>query len=154
MKNKKDKQKKLSKSKNQQNGTHKNIFLDNENSSSGDDISVINISTSKDLSFNFDQGIKIASGLNIASNLGFGQKIITEANVPDIVPKARKKSEQKKAEITISLCMIVKNEEKYLPGCLESIKGLVDEIIIVDTGSTDKTIEIAESFNAKIFHFP
>jgi glycosyltransferase involved in cell wall biosynthesis len=47
--------------------------------------------------------------------------------------------------------MIVKNEEKFLPGCLESVKDAVDEIIIVDTGSTDKTIEIARSFNAKIF---
>lgn len=54
---------------------------------------------------------------------------------------------------TISLSMIVKNEEKYLRGCLESVKNYVDEIIIVDTGSTDKSIEIAEEFGAKIFHF-
>ena len=53
----------------------------------------------------------------------------------------------------ISLCMIVKNEENYLPGCLNSIKDVVDEIIIVDTGSTDKTIEIAKSFGAKIYYF-
>lgn len=45
--------------------------------------------------------------------------------------------------ITISLCMIVKNEEKILSRCLNSVKGLVDEIIIVDTGSTDKTKAIA-----------
>jgi glycosyltransferase involved in cell wall biosynthesis len=48
--------------------------------------------------------------------------------------------------------MIVKNEEKFLPRCLESIKGHVDEIIIVDTGSTDSTIEIAKKYNAKIYH--
>ncbi len=48
--------------------------------------------------------------------------------------------------------MIVKNEEKFLPGCLESVKDAVDEIIIVDTGSTDRTVEIARSFNAKIYH--
>jgi glycosyltransferase involved in cell wall biosynthesis len=53
---------------------------------------------------------------------------------------------------TLSLCMIVKNEEKFLPRCMESIKGLVDEIIIVDTGSTDSTIEIAKRYNAKIYH--
>lgn len=53
----------------------------------------------------------------------------------------------------ISLCMIVKNEEDYLQGCLNSIKDVVDEIIIVDTGSTDKTIEIAKSFGAKIYYF-
>lgn len=54
---------------------------------------------------------------------------------------------------TISLCMIVKNEEAYLANCLESAKNVVDEIIIVDTGSTDKTLEIASEFGAKIYHF-
>ena len=54
---------------------------------------------------------------------------------------------------TISLCMIVRNEEKYLEQCLNSVKDIVDEIIIVDTGSTDKTKEIAKKFNAKIFDF-
>jgi len=53
----------------------------------------------------------------------------------------------------VSLCMIVKNEEKYLPQCLNSVKSLVDEIIVVDTGSTDKTVEIAEGFGAKVYHF-
>ncbi|MBM4053765.1 MAG: DUF4071 domain-containing protein [Planctomycetes bacterium] len=55
---------------------------------------------------------------------------------------------------TISACMIVKNEEKFLPQCLESIKDAVDEIIIVDTGSTDKTVDIAKSFGAKVYHHP
>ncbi|MDP7180309.1 MAG: tetratricopeptide repeat protein [Candidatus Woesearchaeota archaeon] len=55
---------------------------------------------------------------------------------------------------TISLCMITKNEEAYLEPCLNSVKDLVDEIIIVDTGSTDKTIEIANKFNAKIVKKP
>jgi len=55
---------------------------------------------------------------------------------------------------TISLCMIVRNEEEYLPGCLESIKSLVDEMVIVDTGSTDKTVEIAKSCGAKVIHHP
>jgi len=53
----------------------------------------------------------------------------------------------------ISACMIVKNEEKLLPQCLESIKW-VDELIVVDTGSTDKTVEIAESYGAKVYHHP
>jgi len=53
----------------------------------------------------------------------------------------------------LSLCMIVKNEEKNIGECLESAKGLADEIIITDTGSTDKTIEIAGSYGAKIEHF-
>ncbi|MGE5479531.1 MAG: glycosyltransferase [Chloroflexota bacterium] len=52
---------------------------------------------------------------------------------------------------TVTLSMIVKNEEKMLPGCLESVKGFVDEIVIVDTGSTDGTIKIAESYGAKVY---
>ncbi len=55
---------------------------------------------------------------------------------------------------TITFGMIAKNEEKFLPACLESIKDLADEIIVVDTGSTDRTIEIAKSFGAKIIHHP
>jgi tetratricopeptide (TPR) repeat protein len=54
----------------------------------------------------------------------------------------------------ISACMIVKDEEKFLPGCLDSIKDLVDEIVIVDTGSTDRTMEIAREYGAKIYEHP
>ncbi len=53
----------------------------------------------------------------------------------------------------LSLSMIVKNEEKFLAGCLDSVKDVVDEIVIVDTGSTDNTLPIAESFNARIFKY-
>jgi glycosyltransferase involved in cell wall biosynthesis len=53
----------------------------------------------------------------------------------------------------ISLCMIVKNEEEYLPKCLESVKDIVDEIIIVDTGSTDKTVEIAKEYGARVYYY-
>ena len=42
--------------------------------------------------------------------------------------------------ITISLCMIVKNEERILRRCLDTVADLADEIVIVDTGSTDRTI--------------
>ena len=55
--------------------------------------------------------------------------------------------------ISISLCMIVKNEEDVLSRCLESIKDVVDEIIIVDTGSSDNTKRIAKNFTDKIYHF-
>ncbi len=55
--------------------------------------------------------------------------------------------------VTISLCMIVKNEEERLAKCLESLKGLVDEMIIVDTGSTDRTRQIAESYGARVEDF-
>jgi glycosyltransferase involved in cell wall biosynthesis len=52
----------------------------------------------------------------------------------------------------VCLSMIVKNEGKVLWRCLESVKGHVDEIVIIDTGSTDNTIDIAKAFGAKIFH--
>ena len=53
---------------------------------------------------------------------------------------------------TISACMIVKNEEEMLENCLRSIRDWVDEIVIVDTGSTDRTVEIAKSFGATVYH--
>lgn len=48
--------------------------------------------------------------------------------------------------------MIVRNEERHLAACLQSIRPLVDEIIIVDTGSTDGSIRIARRFGARVFH--
>jgi len=55
--------------------------------------------------------------------------------------------------VRLSACLIVKNESQFLGQCLESVKGIVDEIVVVDTGSTDDTVAIAESFGAKIAHF-
>lgn len=55
--------------------------------------------------------------------------------------------------ITISLCMIVKNEEKVLARCLDSVRGLMDEIIVVDTGSTDRTREIAAEYTDRVYEF-
>lgn len=55
--------------------------------------------------------------------------------------------------ISISLCMIVKNEEKVLERCLDSLQGIMDEIIIVDTGSTDATKEIALKYTDKVYDF-
>lgn len=56
--------------------------------------------------------------------------------------------------MTISLCMIVKNEEENLPECLGSVRGVVDEIIVADTGSADATGKIAERFGAKVYTAP
>ncbi len=56
--------------------------------------------------------------------------------------------------MTVSLCMIVKNEEATLGRCLESVKHIVDEMIVVDTGSTDLTEKVAKSYGARVFYYP
>jgi glycosyltransferase involved in cell wall biosynthesis len=53
----------------------------------------------------------------------------------------------------LSLCMIVKNEQASLPQALTSVKDIVDEMVVLDTGSTDQTVEIARKFSAKVYHF-
>lgn len=55
--------------------------------------------------------------------------------------------------ITVSLCMIVKNEERILKRCLDTAADLADEIVIVDTGSTDRTKEIAAAYTKNIYDF-
>lgn len=56
-------------------------------------------------------------------------------------------------EPSISLCMIIKNEEKTLGLCLEHLRKFVDEIVIVDTGSTDKSCEIAKKYTNHVHHY-
>jgi len=85
--------------------------------------------------FDLDEGI-LKAALAVREKIG-----------PMQIEKACKKG-------TLSLCMIVKNEEKHLVRCLRSIRDVVDEMIIVDTGSVDKTIDIAKVFGAKMFEFP
>ncbi len=72
----------------------------------------------------------------------------TRATLPFGLPQPPPQHPQKPPGI--SLCMIVKNEERFLAQCLRSVAGAVDEIIIVDTGSSDRTIEIARSFGARV----
>lgn len=55
---------------------------------------------------------------------------------------------------TLSLCMIVRNEEDTLPQSLASARAFVDEIVVVDTGSTDRTPDVARAFDARVFDFP
>ena len=56
-------------------------------------------------------------------------------------------------QMKLSVCLIVRNEEALLENCLKSVSQLADQLVVVDTGSTDKTLEIARSFNAEIYHF-
>ena len=52
--------------------------------------------------------------------------------------------------ITISACLIVRDEERHLPGCLDSLRPVVDEIVVVDTGSTDGTVKAARAGGARV----
>ena len=69
--------------------------------------------------------------------------VSTNAPTSDAVPASAPR---------ISLCMITRDEERFLPECLTRAKAAADEIIIVDTGSKDRTVAIAESFGAKVLH--
>ncbi len=93
------------------------------------------------------------TNLNKMSKLNNTEKELKCEDIP--VKKSReKKLISNRSNPTLSLCMIVKDEEKSLPICLDSVKDYVDEIIIVDTGSTDNTIDIARRYNAKIYQHP
>jgi glycosyltransferase involved in cell wall biosynthesis len=55
--------------------------------------------------------------------------------------------------MSLSLCMIVKNEAATLPKCLDSVRKVVDEMVVLDTGSIDRTPYIAQQLGAKVHHF-
>ncbi|HEY6526401.1 MAG TPA: glycosyltransferase [Solirubrobacteraceae bacterium] len=78
------------------------------------------------------------------------------AAVPGLARRATSVANRAKpaSGLTLSLCMIVRDEEQMLPRCLAAVAPAVDEIVIVDTGSTDATVEIAKSFGAKVIEFP
>lgn len=86
-------------------------------------------------SYGLDEGI-LAAALSVREKIG-----------PRRLERKGSKNE------TLSLCMIVKDEERHLIKCLNSIRGVVDEMIVVDTGSTDRTKDIATVFGAQVFDF-
>lgn len=77
---------------------------------------------------------------------------VQDANVRpgDVATKAVQPPPWRGRSPRITLCMIARNEERFLADCLRRAAPCVDEIVLVDTGSTDRTIEIAESFGAKV----
>lgn len=58
-----------------------------------------------------------------------------------------------RGDIELSLCMILKDEEFFLPRCLASVRDYVDEMVLVDTGSSDRTVEICQQYTDNIFEF-
>lgn len=114
--------------------------------------------------------IKFAKILMSAQRIGYAISLLGSAFEPRTMPaeayrllnecyRIQSKTEES-GEIqetkhidTISLCMIVKNEERNIERSLKSIKDVVDEMIIIDTGSTDKTKEIARALGAKAYDF-
>jgi tetratricopeptide (TPR) repeat protein len=87
------------------------------------------------ISYGIDEGI-LTAAIEMRNRVG----------VPKIsIPKRAK---------TLSACIIAKNEEGNLPRCLLNLQPIADEIILVDTGSTDRTKEIAFAFGAQVFDFP
>jgi glycosyltransferase involved in cell wall biosynthesis len=96
-----------------------------------------------------DRNLKEVSNRNRS---GAHKKLAFHPALADLTKRAKRvASRAKPAEgMRLSLCMIVRDEEDMLPRTLEAAKGAVDEIIIVDTGSQDSTIEIAKSFGATV----
>jgi tetratricopeptide (TPR) repeat protein len=82
------------------------------------------------------------------------QPLARRAVLPALAQRAKRvaRRAQPATGMTLSLCMIVRDEEEMLPRCLAAVAPAVDEIIVVDTGSTDRTVEIAEAFGARILH--
>jgi glycosyltransferase involved in cell wall biosynthesis/Flp pilus assembly protein TadD len=77
-----------------------------------------------------------------------------EASEPFVDPPATVVPAPRGTRPRVSLCLIVKNEEANLPACLASAADLVDEVVVVDTGSTDRTRELAAQHGARVVDFP
>ena len=63
------------------------------------------------------------------------------------------KTRKSSPRVRVALAVIARNEEEFIAGCLDSARAFVDEIVVLDTGSTDRTIEIARAHGARVEHF-
>ena len=82
------------------------------------------------------------------------ERKIVEVNTLRKLKPSKKLGSNKKSNLKISLCYIVKNEEYNLARSIDSLKNQVDEIVVVDTGSTDNTMTVAKNYGAKVFQSP
>lgn len=62
-------------------------------------------------------------------------------------------SREKKDTASLALCMVVKNEQSFLAPCLNAVKSIADEIILIDTGSVDRTADLARIFGAQVYDY-
>jgi tetratricopeptide (TPR) repeat protein len=83
---------------------------------------------------------------------GLKRRAPLRAALPELARRAHETAARARPAdgLRLSLCMIVRDEEQMLPRCLAAVAGAVDEIVLVDTGSNDDTIEIARSFGARV----
>jgi tetratricopeptide (TPR) repeat protein len=100
------------------------------------------------------------------ANAGNGSSLVTQPKVTSLETSSPRKSPANTArQVTsprpgvlpekpmLSVCMIVRDEEKMLSRCLKSVQSVADELIVVDTGSEDDTVLVAKDFGARVFHF-
>ncbi len=97
--------------------------------------------------------VKENYSLAVSTKLGFNKNAFSLARQNVLKDTSLENFKKMLIKPKLSLCMITKNEETFLADCLNSVKGLVDEIIVVDTGSEDRTKEIARGFTNKVFDF-
>nr|WP_238177706.1 glycosyltransferase [Paenibacillus contaminans] len=79
--------------------------------------------------------------------------IYRESDLPGAIRYLEIHANVRKSAISISLCMIVKNEEESIERCLNAVEGIADEIVVIDTGSTDRTKELVKRFTNKVYDF-
>lgn len=95
-------------------------------------------------------GLSASKQTSVAADMDLCQELIDAAE--KMLADLRSQTRVQSGDPTLSLCMIVRNEERNLERCLGSVKNVVDEIVLVDTGSIDRTVEIATAIGGKVYH--